>query len=111
MLDSCKMRKIFILSFSFLILFSCKKETVEVEHSVQFQSNILTTAGTYSLTIDDAASDINGTYKLKENSNVHLMLFSDTSTTWITGSIFVDGKAIKYDEGYKDTIDLSYTIK
>jgi len=105
------MKKIICFSFSFLLLFSCKKETVEVEHDLQFQSNVIVTGGTYSLSINSVSSDITAVYKVKEDTDVHLLLVRDTSTTWLTGTIYVDGKAVKYEEGYKDTIDLFYTVK
>lgn len=117
-----------ILFVSFLFLLSCKKETVEIEHEVQFQSNIITVNGTYDLTIDGIASDINSVYKVKSETEVNLLLIRDTNNVWLTGTIYVDGKAVSYyagykdttyvdgvidiyAEGYKDTINLIYKIK
>lgn len=102
------MKKIIVLSI-ICILFSCKKDVQDITHTVQFQSNIKT-SGTYELTISGVLQSIDDTYQLKNNSSISLSLIRSDSTKWLTGTIYVDGKATVYDAGYKDFI-LTLTIK
>ena len=108
---SCKLKKLFFLSVTILFFFSCKKKTEILEHEIQFQANLSGSASTYSLLIDGVnQTDLNAVYKLKVDANIQLMMIRDTSITWLSGTIYQDGKAVKYDAGYKD-IDLTYSVK
>lgn len=103
------MKKVLLFSFVLLLL-SCKKKAIEpIIHTVQFQSNIIIT-GTYDLLISGVPQLIENTYELESNTSVSLKLIRADSTKWLTGTIYLDGKAEKYDSGFKDLL-LTLTTK
>lgn len=105
------MRSLLFFACTLVIFASCKKEVEEAEHEVQFQSNVALTASSFTLTVDGTVeTDLNKIHKLQKEASIQWQLDRDTSTTWLSATIYVDGRAVRSDAGYKD-IDLSWTVK
>lgn len=82
-----------------------------MEHEVQLQSNVALSSATYTLIIDGAThTDLSTIHKLKKDAIIHWNLERDTSTVWLTATIYVDGKPVIYDAGYKD-FELDWVVK
>jgi hypothetical protein len=105
------MKAIFLFITSLLLFSACQKETLEEEHELQLQSNVSLTASTYTLTINgETHTDLNAVYQLKKDAAIHWQLERDTSTTWLNAMLYLDGKAVKYDAGYKD-LQLDWIVR
>lgn len=98
---------------------ACKKESADIQHTVQFSSNI-NDPQYYSLIINgNAGNDIGTTYTLESNSDITLNLFSaggDTASVdagdslWTRGGIIADGKLVSSFSGYHNAT-LTYHIE
>jgi hypothetical protein len=103
------MKTLTLALFAF-VLFSCKKETAAVEHKIQLQCNVSASSSSYQLFVKGSPeTDLTKEYSLLEGESIQLILTRDTVTTWLSATIYEDGKPVKYDEGYKD-IQLDLTI-
>lgn len=110
-------RTVFI--YILLTFTACKKESTDIQHTVQFSSNI-NDPNYYSLTINNENNrDINTIYTLEKDSNIELKLFSaggDTASVdagdslWARGGIIVDGKLVSSFSGYRNAT-LTYHIE
>jgi hypothetical protein len=102
-----------------LVLTACKKENADIQHTVQFASNI-TDPDYYFIVIDNTShDDISATYPIPKGADVSLTLLKaggDTATVnsgdslWIRGGIIVDGQLVKSYAGYRDAT-LTYHLK
>ncbi|MDQ3047650.1 MAG: hypothetical protein M3R27_08895 [Bacteroidota bacterium] len=105
------MRNLFLGFLIAIGMIGCKKEKIETRtYDVQFHSNASNVGGIETLTINGETSEINKAYALESGSQIMLSLTQDTSTTWLSATIYVDGNVVESDAGYKN-ISLSYTIK